>query len=210
MLGLLFLIFLYLVVFILGEFFYTRGLHPEDDRKFVHIFSGLILYFFPFLVNKNETIILSLLFFLILLLSKRFNLLRGIHKVPRKTFGAELFPLGAGLIAVIFWDKNVAIFQYAGLILGFSDGIGGIIGKKIGKKIIFKNKTLEGSVAFFAVTVILFLAGTVSQSIIISVPVLLLVLSGSLLVTLVELVFDKGWDNIFVPLISSIILFYLL
>ena len=113
---------------------------------------------------------------------------------------------------LIYWPLNPLIFQGATLILGLADGLAGLLGQKFGRYAyhITGPKTIEGSLTFFGVTVVILLSLLFWQHILFDNPRLLLILGGALLLTLTEALFSRGWDNLPVPLVAGAILYFLL
>lgn len=204
-------IVLYLLVFCLAELLYRKGLPAYITRKIVHVGSGIVSSLLPFFVNLETAMILGLVFSLLLLVSKRKKLLDSIHKTEDDSVGALLFAPSLILTAIIFWPINVLIFQGASLILGFSDGIAGIVGKQYGKMFykITGIKTIEGSMVFFLVTSLLLL-GILYANGALTPSSIFFSFGGSFLLTVIEAIFGKGWDNLFIPIVSGVILYFIL
>lgn len=205
-------LFLFLLIFGCAELLYKRKIPAHITRKIVHVGGGIVAALLPIFVNLNTVVVLGMGFFLLLLFSKRKNLLNSIHNINEESIGALLFAPSLTLTAVIFWPTNPIIFQGAALILGLSDGIAGIVGARYGKKKygITGTKTVEGSFVFFLITVLI-LFGVLYVSNPSSVlNETLFVFGGSLLLTIVEAAFGRGWDNLFVPIVAGSILYFAL
>ena len=207
----LLVIFLFLLTFGLAEFLYKRKIARYITRKVVHIGGGLVAALLPFFVKLETAIVLGAGLFLLLLFSKRKKLLNSIHETGDYSMGALLFAPSLILTALIFWPINTLIFQGAALVLGLSDGIAGIAGIKYGrtKYKITGIKTVEGSLIFFGVTVCL-LCGVLYISGGLALNKIVVVLVCSFLLTVVEAALGKGWDNLFIPVASGIILYSIL
>ncbi|KKT00870.1 MAG: Phosphatidate cytidylyltransferase [Candidatus Nomurabacteria bacterium GW2011_GWF2_43_8] len=205
-------LFLFLLIFGGAEFLYKRKTSASITRKIVHVGSGIVAALLPIFVDLKTVIILGIGFFLLLVFSKRKNLLNSVHKINNEGIGALLFAPSVTLTAVIFWPTNTLIFQGAALILGLSDGIAGVVGARYGKKkySITGTKTIEGSLIFFLITVlILFGALYISGTPLVFNNALFLFV-GSLLLTIIEATFGGGWDNLFVPITAGSILYFAL
>ncbi len=100
------------------------------------------------------------------------------------------------IVAIVF---EVRIASAALLIMSLSDPIASIIGRAYGKFYIF-DKSLEGSITFFIVSVMILLSFDFSSDVILSVAALC---------TLIELFSNKIHidDNLSVPIAASVILF---
>jgi dolichol kinase len=149
-------------------------------------------------------------FLLLLYLSEKFNFLKSINSIERKTFGSVLYPIAIYLCFILnqVLVKNNGQYQFyfaSLMILGISDPLAAIVG---GKYPIFRfqkiavGKSIGGSLAFFiAAFIISFSFLTLDNKILICLAV-------SLLSTLAELFSYNGFDNLFVPL-SCYLLFYI-
>lgn len=148
---------LFLLIFGSAEFFYKRKLSADITRKIVHIGGGIVAALLPVFLDLKTVIVIGGGFFLILLWSKKKNFLNSIHKINEESIGALLYAPSLTLTAVVFWPINQLAFQGAALVLGLSDGIAGIIGRRYGKRKYSINgtKTIEGSVVFFLITALI-------------------------------------------------------
>jgi dolichol kinase len=183
-------------------------LNPEIARKFVHITVGSFVAFWPFWIPANVIYIICLGFISVDIFSRITGWFPSIHKVPRKTWGDVLFPVG---IAATLWLANDPwIFTAAILHLSLADGFAALAGEKYGKtnayKILGYKKTFAGNVAFFLISLaivmglIWFEPGSFSA---IAAPVLLLV---PLFATTIESLSVRGSDNILVPVLLTLLL----
>lgn len=206
------ILFLFLLIFGCAEFLYKRSVTAHITRKIVHIGGGIIAALLPVFVDLNTVVVLGIGFFLLLLFSKRKKLLNSIHNINEESMGALLFAPSLTLTAIIFWPTNLIIFQGAALILGLSDGIAGIVGAGYGKKkySITGIKTVEGSFVFFLITVLILSGILYASDLSLNLNESLFVFGGSLLLTIVEAVFGRGWDNLFIPIIAGSIIYFAL
>jgi len=222
----------FIVLFAIGEFLYhVMKVQAELTRKFVHLITGVICLSFPFVLSTHwSVLILTLAFVAILVISLKFNLLKSINAVNRKTRGSFLFPI---VIYLTFWiysiygehnmrgsnlyyyDKD-GTFSLGGtiyyflpiLLLSVSDPMAALFGKRwpYGKyKILNETKTLIGSSAFFLSAFILSILFIIPNSGSIS-DAILISLSVALATTLIEAVSQKGFDNLLIPLSAAGIL----
>ena len=203
----------FLALFFTGEALFKFFKVPaEVSRKFVHISSAILSCSFPFFFDSHWWVMAICFSFLVLLyLSVKFNFLKSINSVERKTFGSILYPIAIYICFILnqFLEKNNGQFQFyfaSVLILGISDPLAAIVG---GKYPIFRfqkiaaGKSLGGSLAFFIATFI------ISFSLLHLDNKIIICLAVSLLSTFAELLSSNGFDNLFVPL-SCYLLFYLL
>ncbi len=211
-LNLLIVLSLGLIVFGCGEVLYKKGIPAQITHKIVHIGGGVVASLIPFFINLETGIILGMGLTLLLVFSKRRNLLKSIHKINDESIGALLFIPSLILTAVIFWPTNRLIFQGAALVLGLSDGLAGIVGAKYGRVAynITGRKTIEGSFVFFLITFFILFGVLYVSDTSLALNKTLLIFGGSLLLTVVEAVFGRGWDNLFIPIFTGLILFFTL
>lgn len=211
-LNVLIVLFLFLLIFGCAEFLYKRKMSARITRKIVHIGGGIIAASLPVFVDLNAVVVLGIGFFLLLLYSKRKKLLNSVHDINEESMGALLFAPSLILTAIIFWSTNPIIFQGSALILGLSDGIAGIVGARYGRKkySITGIKTVEGSFVFFLITVLILSGILYASDLSPNLNESLFVLGGSLLLTIVEAVFGRGWDNLFVPIVAGLIIYFAL
>lgn len=200
---------LYVVVFASAEILYRWGLKAEFTRKIVHIGAAVVTFFLPVFVNMRTVAVIGLVFTIFLLWTQQRRFLKSVHGIKNENLGAALYPLGLALCAFIFNGKNPVVFQFSALVLGFSDGIAGLFGVKFGKNKykIIREKTFEGSAAFFVVTFILFFAVFIFAQMSFSAQKMIYMILGAFALTVVEGVCADGWDNFFVPLSAGIVFF---
>jgi len=191
-------------VFILSSI--VQRLFPEKkeiSRKTSHVFGGLVSLSIPFF-TKNIIIVgfLCFVFLIVLIVSKRLKVLKGIHDIGRASFGAYLFPLAIFLMFFLAKDKPV-LYVVSVLILTLSDAAAALIGKRYGSiKINIEGnlKSLEGSAAFFIFTFNLVLILLLLLTDFNKYQILLTSLIVSLVITGLELIALNGTDNLFIPL----------
>lgn len=182
----------------------------EYTRKLVHFGTGLLTFLFPVMLDNHWWVLaLCSLFFIMLILTKKTQLLKSIHGVGRKTHGSYLYPVsvyGCYLLGTIY--ENMIFFYLPILILAISDPIAALSGAKWGKPKATskKTKTLFGSIMFFisallACIIIYYQVPVNSGAIILSIG-LLIGLAGAI----AESLSYKGWDNFTVPLVVASIL----
>lgn len=173
-----------------------RNLNKELTRKIAHILSGLFGIAMAFVLNKWIFITFAVIFFVIIAISYGTKFFSSIHNVKRKTFGELLLPLGI-LVAYIFSNGVPPNFVASVLILALSDPLAGAVGA------ITKRKFIFGSTSFFISSLIILLI------VFADVPFSLLILIAAS-ITLVEWFSSFGTDNLTIPLVSSLLLRFLL
>ena len=197
--NLIFFIIVFIVLFVLLEIVKKISNIPcEYSRKIAHIFSAVVIVFLPYFLDKVQLIFLAVFFIILLLISKKAQILKSIHSVERKTWGEIFLPAGSIIAALLFLPANLAAFQFGILVMGISDGLGGIIGLQLGKHQITwlrNGKTWEGTLTFFIITFALFILYFTSP-----------MLGGlviAFLLTLLEAVLNRGLDNLLIPIVAG-------
>jgi|TARA_R110000737_G_scaffold151521_1_gene180822 phytol kinase len=227
----------FLCLFVLGDILYHYlKLKVEVTRKFVHVFTGLICFTFPLFITAHWSVLfLTISFGLILILSIRFNLLKSINAVDRKTVGSYLFPVsiyvmylfyallgrGSSDATSVVWesardlkgilsDKAGMYYFLPLLVFSISDPLAAIVGQRwpYGKFSGKKDsKTLVGSLAFFGSSLFVTILFTVHQFSSLSYAILIALLI-SLATTIAEGVSQRGFDNLLVPLAAILVLVF--
>jgi len=103
---------------------------PELSRKAVHFTGGIGCVFFPFFVSSPYAVgIMALIFSLFFLFSGKYNLLKSLGSIERKSRGSEYYPISVFIVYYISW-ANDKIWLYIStiLILAVSDAAAALIG----------------------------------------------------------------------------------
>jgi len=206
---------LFLIIFGVAEWGYVKlKIKVEITRKFVHVGSGLLCLTFPYyIINSWLVLLLSINFLVLLIISKKFDFLKSINNVDRKTYGSYLFPITIYVLySISIALDNLDFYFLPLLVFAISDPIGALIGKKypIKKYTLFKQqKSLGGALAFFVSTLIISF-GYFYCFLFIDVYTFLMLLTLSCVATLTEGLSFKGSDNITVPLAVALVLYLFL
>lgn len=193
-------------VLIASELGWRKGwLRGEFGRKFVHITVGTFVAFWPWLLEWNEIRLLSLAFFFGVIASFRLGLFSTVSTYQRPTYGEVLFALSVGFLTLITESKG--IYAAAILQMALADGMAAVVGKTFGKSnryhVFGKEKSLVGTLAFFAISLALLLTcGVFSAA---SIP-WTLAIGLALSATLIENISLYGLDNLLVPVFVGLFL----
>jgi uncharacterized protein (TIGR00297 family) len=220
----LYLLLLTLVIIILiviSEIIRKRFNWPQEvTRKIVHIGVGFLLLLTPLLFETSMPLVCIAAFFsLFNYIALRNNLLPGIH-IDRNNFGTVYYAVSFLILILIFWDGFKIIIVAAMLVMAIGDAAAAIAGRSFKNVhhyiLIHDRKSIEGSIVMLLVsTLIIYITFLLYPSYLVvihpSLGILLLisVLTG-LVATAAEALGDKGNDNLSVPLVSAIILFFLM
>jgi len=202
---------LYGILFTISEAAYRRNFPAMYSRKIVHIGSGIISSILPLLIDLTSTLVLGAGFTVLLIWAAKQNLLNSIHTINGRSSGTVLFPIGLMLCAGMFWNIDPSIYQISALILGLSDGLAGIVGNRYGRSSynITGIKTFIGSLTFFAVTLIIMLSAVVYYLRSVDLTIICIIVLSSLILTAVEGLLGKGWDNLILPPASGFLLYFI-
>ena len=203
---------IFLSLFIIAEIARKKGVCTEGTRKFVHFGGAFVTIFFPFVLSSHWTVLaLAVGFAIIMILTKKLNLLKSIHCVDRKSDGAYYHPIAIYSCFLYSQILNQPWFYVISiLILAISDALAALVGKNYGAKEYLVEvgirKTYEGSITFFLTTflithLILLLATNISRA-----ESVLIALLIAIIVTLFEANSLRGADNLFIPLGTLFIL----
>jgi len=206
--GLLAIIAVSLLLLVAEKIQKNDKLNPEVTRKFIHITVGSFVAFWPFFMPHYVIYLICLAFITVIVATRIIGLFPSIHKVPRKTWGDVLFPVG--MAGTLFLANDPWIFTAAILHLSVADGFAALVGEKYGKRNAYKilgyKKTLAGNAAFFVISLVI-ISGLIwldpGNFASLTLPMLLLI---PLFTTLVESLSVRGSDNILVPILLALVL----
>lgn len=144
----------------LGEWLHKTFPHrvgPEFTRKSVHITIGTFAAFWPFFISWSYIELLSLLFFLVVLLAHKTKWFKSIYSVSRKTWGDLFFAMAIGLTALVGPDKWT--FTAAILSMSLADGFAALIGQAFGHdnryKVFGYTKSIAGTATFYVLSLVI-------------------------------------------------------
>lgn len=200
---------------VVGEFLRKAGhFAPEFSRKFVHIAVGAALLLAPRLfISPVPILLLSILFALSNGVAIRAGWLKGIHGPKRRSLGTVYFPISLGVLTILLWHHSPEMVVLAMFTFSMGDAAAAIVGESLKKPTSYNltgdAKSIEGSIAMFAASIVSMLGG-----IWFLMPELLsswyflavLVTASALLATAWEALSSKGLDNITVPLSHGLVL----
>lgn len=172
----------------------------ETTRKIMHIVSGTVVAILPIWLSLEEIAVLAFVFMLLLIISKSLSLLGSIHNVKRKTLGEVYFCIGILTTALVY--DEILVFSYGVLIMALADGFASIVGERYGSTKLINNKSLQGSITFFLIS----LALSICFISFIEIDLLFVILFSlvfSALLTILELLLGYGLDNLALPPLAA-------
>ena len=197
----------YMALFALGEgLYHVVKVKAEITRKLVHAGTGLLALLFPLLLDSHWwVLLLCASFAVILLCSLRFNGLRSINAIDRRSAGSLAYPAAVYICYLSYQYHGHQLIHYylPVLVLAISDPLAALVGRKwpwapyrAGRS----RKTALGSLVFFGSALLItivnwqYLYGTgLSAG---NLPAFATI---ALLATVAEAVSPNGYDNLSVP-----------
>jgi phytol kinase len=200
------------------------------SRKFIHIMVGNIVFIWWMFQDKFVMAFLAAAPFIPILVysairesqetsdGDKISIRSALAAAARSghRFGLVYYAISWTLLAFLLFDHRLPA-SIAIVCMAYGDGMGGLIGRRFGKRKLLGNKTLEGSSAVLVTTAIAVLAviafygflGSTGLFPMHEVPIvtaLVIALLTALYVSLVELVTPGEFDNLVIPLSVGIIL----
>lgn len=200
------------------------------NRKFIHIMIGNIVFLWWIFQDEFIMAFLAAAPFIPILM---YSSLKG-HSIKERNehrtiraaladaslnghkFGLVYYAISWTILAFLLFDHRL-IASIAIVSMAYGDGMGGVIGRKFGKRRLLGKKTLEGSSAVFVFTAIAILVVIAFYGLLSSIgwfPVhyvpltmaLTIALLTGIYVSFVELITPGEFDNLVIPLSVGIIL----
>ncbi len=207
----------YLGVIVISEYFYRKYLfNPEYSRKVAHSVASISSLLFLVAFDSYWYVFwLTVIFFTIFYVGRQKRVIRSFDSVGRKTAGTYLLPVAIFILFVISeYTGTTLYFVLSVLIVGVSDPLAGFFGtfyEKSSSKLVILgynfDKTPVGSLAFLLSSLVIsylvlqFFSYTGTE-------LLLLTMLVSLVATITELVSRNGTDNLTVPIMVSLLIYF--
>ena len=186
----------------------------EFSRKFVHMFTGILVAVSPFFLKSRWPIIaVALIFAVIDYYSVRKGWLKGMHDLHRRTYGTVYYPVSFVILALLFWESHPLILITAMLLLAISDAVAALVGENLRAPRIYHigpdKKSVEGSTAMFLSSLVI-VAAALALTGRPAGEVLWFAALVAFFATVCEAISYQGSDNLTVPLGAALVLHYLL
>lgn len=212
------IIFVFITLAEMGQ----KKLHLSSEwtRKFVHIFTGILVSLTPFIFQKPAAPFwMGILFTLLNLISLKQESLAGMNKTERKSYGTVYFPIAFVVLVTTCWNAHQSVFILSMLTMAISDTIAAIVGESIKNPHSYQwgkdKKSIEGSLAMAASTFLLIVIGLYFMAPIDGYHLTLFQLLkigaiAALIATVLEGLSSYGSDNLTIPIGAAFVLgFYL-
>lgn len=177
-----------------------------NGRALVHILVACWVAFWPLFLSFTTISILAMAMFLVVVMSRTFNIFKAIHKAKRPTIGDLLFPLA--ILACAQLANNGAVFAIAMLQLGLADGLASLIGSRTmykPYKILGQQKSVGGTLTFVTIAVCLVVASFIYKGTWGSEAAIMLVVLPAVTAA-AENISVFGLDDLTVPLLTVVLL----
>jgi len=204
-------IFIWIILF--AEFIYRKfEFETECTRKIVHIGTGTIALTAPMFGATIYIVLgLTILFSIIFYISRKIKMFPAIFNIKRESYGELLFGWSSFFLFVIYKYTGQIIFFYLPFsVVVYADSAAALAGrffpiKRYSK--INKDKSFGGSLAFFFIAFFLsfFLLPSYGQ-----VYRFFFSFYNAFILTTVEAISTKGWDNFYISMVSAIPLYGIL
>ena len=195
----------FLTLFGFAELLYhIFKIEAELTRKLVHICTGILTMLFPIMLDNHWLVLfLCTSFLVILVLSMKFDLLKSINAIDRKSRGSILYPIVVYIIYLIYTQFDNYVFFYLPILtMAVCDPIAALVGKrwpigsyKVGKD----NKTMAGSSAFAMAGLVLSMVLLLNMTDLSWGNALLVGAAVTLVAAFVEGISQNGYDNLLIP-----------
>jgi phytol kinase len=173
-------------------------------RKIVHIAISnwwiIAMVFFDHVVYAS---IIPLILLILNYASTNLKILEEVDEIGT-SYGIIYYPLSMLILVILFFGfiKAPYIGLVGALIMGYGDGLAGIVGQLFGKTKHSFQKTWIGSLVMFVTSLIITLFVDLLYE---SDHLILSIVLVPLLATLLEAIGEKGLDNLTVPIGSSLL-----
>ena len=185
--------------------------YPLISRKFLHIMVGNIFFILPLFEHAwVMSFVAAAPFIILTFLVSPYSPLKIVSETSAAGHGMGLvyYAISWTILAYAFFNRP-EIIAIGIVAMSYGDGFASLIGTKIGKRkynIFGDEKSIEGSISMFIITILVSLVALYYYDVGINIFV---VVAISFVATLVEGLTPKGLDNLTVSF-SAALLYYAL
>ncbi len=204
--------YVFIAIIIVSAKFFVKD-NSEASRKYIHILLCnwwfIAMYFFDHPIWAS---FVPLTFIIINYLSYKKNLINVMEREKQDGLGTVYYAISLFLLVIYSFGiiKNPAIGMIGILVMGYGDGLAAVIGQTVPSKkykVGDSQKSIAGSLTMFVISFIIISIFLVSSSVEAwQIKAILL----SAMITVIEAVSIKGTDNLVVPLLTSLLLTFLI
>ena len=201
---------------LVGLRFYQRRYRPNPEwvRKLMHVGSGLIACTLPALFESAAPVLFLCTTTFLGLLALRYlpwlknGVARVVCCVNRRSGGDLYFPVAVGLV-FLFAGRNLILYLVPILILTFADTAAALVGSRYGSTRLWMGrgeKSLEGSVAFLVVSLLIASLALSWMGQAFGTKMLVSAALVSLLLAVIEAMAGRGLDNLLIPVCGLLLM----
>lgn len=185
----------------------VHDITAEVQRKLVHISTGLYALTLPWLFTDDWPVFLLIGITLsVMLVLRRPQFAKGgigetLHGVERQSYGDLLLALAVGTVFLLA-DGRAILYVLPIATLTLADAAAALTGSRYGRRFFTVEdgqKSIEGSTAFFMITLVISMVCLLLLSDVSRPNVILLAVMVAAFGTLVEADSWRGFDNFFLP-----------
>lgn len=151
-------LYIFIILFISELLKNKKIVSEETARKVVHIlvsFAYIIMY--KMIYTNINIVIIPAIFIFINFISYKKNIFKGMEITSRNSMGTVFYPMSMMIMALItYFHNDFYPFYGIGLfIMAFADGLAPIVADKFQSKKIFNaNRSINGSMTVFIISII--------------------------------------------------------
>lgn len=194
---------------------YFEKFDKEGSRKFIHILlANWWLIAMAFFDNVIYALIPPILFVIINYVSYKSNLIKVMERNEEDKDGLGTVYYAIALIPLVILSFGITNNRLIGLvgffIMAYGDGFAALVGKSTESKeytVFGTKKTIAGSAMMFVISLVITLAVfAISNTSYLFIKAIII----SIIATVLEAISIKGTDNITVPVITSVITYFII
>jgi len=192
---------------------------PEINRKLVHVLTGILIFFTPYIFESGKPLIwMAVLFIAVNIQGIRSGKLKSIHNTSRRSYGTVYYPLTFLILVVTCWQNHRVVLMLSMLILALADAVAAIVGETIRNPHTYRlgrdKKSWEGSLVMFTtslliVAILLPLIGSIDGWKVSWTEAAWIGVITALFATVLECLSSGGSDNLTAPLGAAFILSFM-
>jgi dolichol kinase len=204
-----------LIIAISGRLTGILHVSPKVSRKFLHAMIGNLVFVIPFFTSDIYPAFVAAPFVPLTFLASPYSPIKNPRMAGLGKITEEGHPLGLVFYAIsytilaFFFASRPSVVAAGILPMAYGDSSASLVGEKYGRtrNSLISKKTLEGASAMFAGSFFSLGAALLFFSTLLSfpaIPTIARVFGVVTLVTFIEFVSPKGFDNLTVPFLGAI------
>jgi len=196
------------------------GASQRTSRKFLHAMIGNLVFVIPFFTSNIYPALVAAPFILLTFLASPYTPLKNSKLLGLANITEEGHPLGLVFYAisytalVLLFASRPSVVAAGMLPMAYGDSAASLVGEKYGKRRyrFIPKKSVEGTIAMLFGSLASLAIGLGFFSTLHSLPVvqtMAAVIVVVIVVSLVEIISPKGFDNLTVPIMGALTFWFL-